>query len=86
MLWVLIRIASPRRGDSNEHPQHSFYEDLTKIIFELSSNIIKYAPYFFCWLPFRQVARSNISSGQAALSSCLSSTYDNFEYNQIEDS
>ena len=26
-----------------------FYEDLTKIIFELSSNIIKYAPYFFYW-------------------------------------
>ena len=26
-----------------------FYEDLAKIIFELSSNIIKYAPYFFCW-------------------------------------
>ena len=25
-----------------------FYEDLTKIIFELSSNIIKYAHYFFC--------------------------------------
>ena len=25
-----------------------FYENLTKIIFELSSNIIKYAPYFFC--------------------------------------
>ena len=25
-----------------------FYEDLTKIIFEISSNIIKYAPYFFC--------------------------------------
>ena len=25
-----------------------FYEDLTKITFELSSNIIKYAPYFFC--------------------------------------
>ena len=24
-----------------------FYEDLTKTIFELSSNIIKYAPYFF---------------------------------------
>ena len=24
-----------------------FYEDLTKIVFELSSNIIKYAPYFF---------------------------------------
>ena len=27
-----------------------FYEDLTKIIFELSSNIIKDAPYFFCCL------------------------------------
>ena len=26
-----------------------FYEDLTKIIFELSSNITKYAPYFFCY-------------------------------------
>ena len=25
-----------------------FYEDLTKTIVELSSNIIKYAPYFFC--------------------------------------
>ena len=26
-----------------------FYEDLTKIIFQLSSNIIKYTPYlFFC--------------------------------------
>ena len=25
-----------------------FYEDLIKIIFELASNIIKYAPYFFC--------------------------------------
>ena len=29
-----------------------FYEDLTKIILELSSNIIKYAPYFFCWCFF----------------------------------
>ena len=27
------------------------YEDLTKIIFKLSSNIIKYAPYFFYWSP-----------------------------------
>ena len=27
-----------------------FSEDLTKISFELSSNIIKYAPYFFCCL------------------------------------
>ena len=32
MLWV------PRRGDSNEYPQQCFYEDLTKITFELSSN------------------------------------------------
>ena len=31
-----------------------FYEDLTKIIFELSSNIIKYAPY--CPPPFRRKA------------------------------
>ena len=27
-----------------------FYEDMTKIIFQLSSNIIKYAPYFLCCL------------------------------------
>ena len=26
-----------------------FYEDLTKIIFQLSSNFIKYAPYLFFW-------------------------------------
>ena len=26
-----------------------FYEDVTKIVFELSSNFIIYAPYFFCW-------------------------------------
>ena len=26
-----------------------FNDDLSKIIFELSSNIIKYAPYFFFW-------------------------------------
>ena len=40
-----------------------FYEDLTKIIFELSSNIIKYAPYFFCCFHLRKaVASVNISS------------------------
>ena len=33
-----------------------FYEDLTKIIFELSSNIIKYAPYFFCCRVFADLA------------------------------
>ena len=27
-----------------------FYEDFTKIIFHLLSNIVKYAPYFFCWI------------------------------------
>ena len=60
------------RGDSNEHPQHSeailmstynigFYEDLTKNIFELSSNITKYAPYIFCcvgWLYSGQYFRN----------------------------
>ena len=25
-----------------------FYEDLTNFFFELTSNIIKYAPYLFC--------------------------------------
>ena len=29
-----------------------FYEDLTKIIFELSANIIKYAHYLFCCWAF----------------------------------
>ena len=33
-----------------------FYEDLTKIIFELSSNIIKFAPYFFCWCIKKQMS------------------------------
>ena len=31
-----------------------FYEDLTKIIFELS-NIIKYAPYFFCYIQYMNI-------------------------------
>ena len=35
-----------------------FYEDLTKIIFKLSSNIIKYAPYFFCCLLFAYAENS----------------------------
>ena len=26
-----------------------FYEEISKIITQLSSNIIKYAPFFFCW-------------------------------------
>ena len=32
-----------------------FYEDLTKIIFEISSNIIKYAHYFFCCITIELV-------------------------------
>ena len=35
-------------GERLQDHWSSGYEDLTKIIFELSSNIIKYAPYFFC--------------------------------------
>ena len=34
-----------------------FYEDLTKVIFELSSNIIKYPPYFFCWVLTKRVMK-----------------------------
>ena len=34
-----------------------FYEDLKKNIFELSSNIIKYAPYFFCWSDKKNVLK-----------------------------
>ena len=37
-----------------------FYEDLTKIIFELSSNIIKYAPYFFCCKYMSSVKRKTV--------------------------
>ena len=40
MLWVLIRIAS---GDAFLMSTHNigFYEEMAKIIFQLSSNIIK---------------------------------------------
>ena len=34
------------RGYSNEHPQHRFYEEITKIISELSSNIINVLSVF----------------------------------------
>ena len=30
MLWVLIRIA--QRGDSNEHQQQSFFDEMTKLV------------------------------------------------------
>ena len=40
-----------------------FYEDLTKNIFESSSNIIKYAPYFICLLrPSRQLSNTQMLS------------------------
>ena len=42
MLWELEAI---QRSTHNI----GFYEDLTKIIFELSSNIRNYALYFICW-------------------------------------
>ena len=29
-----------------------FYEEISKIITYVSSNIIKYAPYFFCWVGY----------------------------------
>ena len=48
MLRVLVRIAleSPRRGDSNEYPQHMF---LWRIEENYPSIIIKYPPYLaFC--------------------------------------
>ena len=49
MLWVLIKM--PRRGDSNEYPQHGevvlmsthnicFYGELMKIIYQLSTHQI----------------------------------------------
>ena len=36
-----------------------FYEDSTKIIVELSSNIIKYAPYFFCCIKRAHTRQGN---------------------------
>ena len=53
----------------------SFYEDLTKIIFELSSNIIKYTPYFFCCSWFKTIfhAKTQIMfySSLVLISSCI---------------
>ena len=44
-----------------------FYEDLTKIIFELSSNIIKYASYIFCCLRFVSVSWNLTASRMPSL-------------------
>ena len=50
-----------------------FYEDLTKIIFELSSNIIKYAPYFFCSFSFCEISILFIDA--AMFDPCLIAAY-----------
>ena len=47
-----------------------FYEDLTKIIFELSSNIIKYTPYFFCWLISSKLNRSSYETAHGCTLAC----------------
>ena len=47
-----MRITSPRRCVSNEHQQHMFNEELTKIIFQLLSNNIKYTLYLSGLLHF----------------------------------
>ena len=60
--WVLIRIASPEAILMSTH-NLGFYEDLTKIIIQLSSNtyLIYSADNVFCLLPyFIQFSRFNI--------------------------
>ena len=51
LLFIKTYVVGAHYGEAILMSTHNigFYEDLTKIIFELSSNIIKYAPYFFCW-------------------------------------
>ena len=39
-------LESPRRGDSNEHPQHRFLGRNKQNYHSITSNIIKYAPYY----------------------------------------
>ena len=51
MLWVLMSTHNI-----------GFYEDLTKLIFHLSSNIIKYAPYLFCFKDDPRKTRSGSMS------------------------
>ena len=48
MLWVLIRLIS--LGEVILMSKHyiGFYEEITKIIFQLLSNILKYALDLFC--------------------------------------
>ena len=51
------------------------YEDLTKIIIELSSNIIKYAPYFFCWCRLIRAFVLHCFQGSVALQAGLCVTW-----------
>ena len=46
-----------------------FYEEISKIITKLSSNIIKYAPYFFSWSSGLSSAWAFAQSDQSSLSS-----------------
>ena len=61
-----------------------FYEDLTKLIFELSSNFIKYAPYFFCW-SYRESVNLTILDldmpfSQVTSTYCTPKTYNFYSY------
>ena len=65
VLYVLCFTNFKISGERLQDQWSSGYEDLTKIIFELSSNIIKYAPYFFCCslaLDFESGANCNVIS------------------------
>ena len=51
-LWCGCSLESPAQAILMRTHNIGFYEDLTKIIFQLSSNIINYAPYLlFCTIP-----------------------------------
>ena len=59
---------STHRGEAILMSTHNIglYEDLTKIIFKLSSSIIKYAPYFFYWLNTVILWEARWASGRAS--------------------
>ena len=44
---ICIYEEMPPKDDSNEHHKIGFNEEMTKIIFQLSPNIIKYTLYLF---------------------------------------
>ena len=68
MFWVLIRIASSRRGDSNEYPEHMF---LWRTDENYPSIIIKYPPYLFFWKS--NTCKINIENVREAYTVALSS-------------